>query len=228
MVGGQFLAESIENKEEIRSLLRVREPYKDKEDEILDMLVSSGALLRGHFKLESGKDTDICFRFSSVAGRRSYVERIADILIAKLKADRVSFDAVIMQEAAGRVLGGTIADKLNKRKIIVETDDRNRPTETLINETTLYPGDRVLIVCDLSTTGEGLRKMAKSVRWKKAVPVAIALFATRDKKAMLEFEQEQGLKVYAVADLAFEGRTTSPADCQLCREHKPFVLSWET
>ena len=156
------------------------------------------------------------------------MERIADILIAKLKADRVSFDAVLMQEAAGRVLGGTIADKLNKRKIIVETDDRNRPTETLINETTLYPGDRVLMVCDLSTTGEGLRKMAKSVRLKKAVPVAIALFATRDKKAMLEFEQEQGLKVYAVADLAFEGRTTSPADCKFCREHKPFILSWET
>lgn len=231
MVSSPFLAESIQSKEEVKSLTQVRDAYKAEENEILDILISSGALLKGHFKLESGQHSVVFLRFSNVAGSRANVERIADLLLAQLRKDGVKIDAVLTQEAAGRVLAGTIADKLGKKRIIVvEADDKNRPTKNLMNETSLYPADRVLVVSDLTTTGHGLRIMTTLVREKKAIPVAVALFATRNKKEVRKFEQEDGIKVYALADLAFEDRTyATKAECSVCAGEKvPIIDSWET
>lgn len=227
--------QSVQTKEEIGLLVSVRDAYKKHNDEIFDMLISSGALLKGHFCLESGQHSGFLLRFTNIVGSRRYVERIADLLIAELKNDRVGINAILVQEAAGRVLGETIADKLDARKVVVETDDRNRPIKHLINETTLYPGDRVLVVSDLTTTASGLKDMTTLVRKKKATPIAIALFATRNKEEVHKFERQEHLKVYALADLAFEEKTygkpgseATEADCELCRQTRCLVPSWET
>lgn len=231
----RFLAESIRSKEELKPLVDVRDAHKDAEDEILDSLISSGAVLKGHFRLEGGQHSSLFFRFTNVAGNRESVQLFANRLITELKNDRVSFDAVLMQEASGRTLGEMIANNLNKRKIVVETDDHNRPTMNLINDSSLYRGDRVLVVSDLSTTGAGLHTMTSLVRRKKGIPVAVALFATRNKEEMSKFEDEEHLKVYALADLAFErttygerGAEVDEKDCVECRAGKPAILSWET
>jgi len=231
---GPFLADSIRTKESLRPLVSIRAAHKDAEDEILGMLIASGAVLQGHFRLESGQHSSVFMRFANVAGSRQNVESITGRLISELRKDRVDFDAVLVQEAAGRSLGETIARKLGKRALIVETDDRNRPTNNLVNETTLYRGDRVLVVSDLSTTGSGVRTMTTLVREKKATPVAVALFATRNKDEVSTFEREERLKVYAVADLAFAhmtygkpGAEADETECQECREGRPHVASWE-
>lgn len=229
-----FEAERIYSREEIMSLTHVRRTSKTAEDEIIDMLASSGALLKGHFKLESGQHSSIFMRFADISGNSRYVNDIADDLISQLKDDKVVFDALLAQESAGRVLADRIANKLGKRMIVVETDKRNSPTNNLINETMLYRGDRVLLVIDLTTTGSALRKMAAIVRDRKAVPVAAAVFATRNKEEIAKFEREEHLKVYASTDLAFEEKTygkpgieLSEKDCELCREGKPAIPSWE-
>ncbi len=235
MSASPYLVESIRSKEELKPLVHIRDACKYVEDEILDIIVSSGAVLKGHFILEAGLHSSHFFRFTNVAGNRENIKFIADCLITQLRNDRVSFDAVLMQEAAGRSLGETIANNRNKRKIFVETDDRNRPTMSLINESTLYRGDRVLLVSDLSTTGAGLRTMVSLVRQKKATPVAVAVFATRNKEAMSKFEAKEHLKVYTLADLAFERKTygtpgaeVDEKDCVECRAGKPAIPSWET
>ena len=230
----RFLAEPIRSKEELRNLVSIRGAHKDAEDEILGMLVTSGAVLQGHFRLESGQHSSVFLRFANVAGSRENIERVANRIIAELRNDRVNFDAVLVQEAAGRSLGETIASKLGKRTLIVETDERNRPTMSLVNETTLYRGDRVLVVSDLSTTGSGIRRMITLVRQKKGSPVAVALFATRNKDEVSNIEREEHIKVYALADLAFEqmtygepGAEVDEAECEECRQDNPQILSWE-
>jgi orotate phosphoribosyltransferase len=229
-----FLAESIQNKEELRPLVSIRDNHKAAEDKILDILISAGAVLRGHFKLESGQHSSILLRFANVAGNRANVEFIANQLINDLSEDKINFDAVLSQEAAGRSLSETIAKKLKKRIIVVETDEHNRPTKKLINETTLYRGDRVLVVSDLSTTGKGLRTMTSVVRERKGAPVAVTVFATRNKDEISKFERREHVKVYALADLAFEqmtygkpGREVSQKKCEECIEGKTQISSWE-
>lgn len=219
-----FEVESIRSREEIVPLVHVRKAHKEVENEIVEMLSSSGALLKGHFSLESGKHSNRLLRFAGVAGNSGYVNTVADRLIGALRNDKVDFDAILTQEAAGRVLGSRIASELDKRMVVVETDERNRPTANLINETTLYRGDRVLIVSDVTTTGSGLRAMANLVRKKLARPVAAAVFVTRN-----TIERAAGLKVYALADLDFEEKTYGSEEvCELCREGKLAAIpSWE-
>ena len=169
-----------------------------------------------------------------MAGRRENVEFIVDRLIADMRSDRVEFDAVLVQEAAGRILGEAIERKLGKRTIVVETDERSRPTKKLINETTLYRGDRVLIVTEIATTGTGMRTMTRLVGDRKGAPVAVAAFATRNRDEVSSFEREEQIKVYALAALAFEGKTYGKAgreakktECEECRKGKPPISSWE-
>jgi len=230
----RFVTETIRSREKLRALVRVRGNHKDAEDEILNMLIESGAVLQGHFKLESGQHSSVLLRFASVAGRKKYIESIASWLIADLKNGRVKFDAVLMPEQAGQCLGETIAARLGKRMIFVETDDCNRPIMKLINDTTLYRGDRVLVVSDLSTSGSGLRTMTNLVREKRGSPVAVAIFATRNSEEISNFECDERIKVYAIADLAFEqmtygqpGTDVDQAECEECLKNKPQVESWE-
>lgn len=234
MSAESLAAQPMRSIEQLKALVRVRANHKNAESDILGMLVESGAVLQGHFRLESGQHSGILLRFESVTGLRKNVESIAGKLIADLKQDRIGFDAVLMQEQAGRSLGEKIATRLGKRMIFVETDEHNRPTMKLINDTTLYRGDRVLIVSDLSTSGSGLRTMTKLVRQKKGAPVAVALFAARNKDEMSAFEHEEHVKVYALADLAFEGSTygqpgvaVDQAECEECKKGMPQVDSWE-
>lgn len=231
MRAGEFQAGHISSKEEVRALVSIRGPHKDEEENILDMLVSSGALLKGHFLLESGQHSSHFLRFDYVATSRKNIEFIADCLIADLRRDRVSFDAVVVQEHAGRFLGETIGDKLGKRTLVIETDAQNRPTGEIINESALYPGDKVLVVVDMTTTGAGLRHMTSALRLKNAVPVAIALFAARSKQQVSKLEREEGLKVYALIDIAFEEKTRAPEQCEVCEGGKvpvPSIKSWDT
>lgn len=52
----EFPAESVTDIEEVRKLIQVRPEYKEYEEEILRIIVKSGALLKGHFRL--GPDED--------------------------------------------------------------------------------------------------------------------------------------------------------------------------
>jgi hypothetical protein len=74
--------------------------------------------------------------------------------------------------------------------------------------------------------------MTGLVRQKKATPIAVVLFATRNKQDVRAFETEEGLKVYALADLALESRTygerwpTAPVEnCPPHIREKPLIYS---
>ncbi len=47
-----FEVRGITNPEEVRRLVTVREPYKPYEEEIINMIAESGAIMEGHFILE--------------------------------------------------------------------------------------------------------------------------------------------------------------------------------
>lgn len=228
-----YLAESITNKDELRSVVHVRD--KESEDRILDMISTSGALLKGHFKLESGQHSQRFFRFTTLEGNHDNLDFVATKLMSDLRNERVDFDVLVMQESAGRSLGELIASKLDKRVVIAETDNKNRPTGNLINDSELFRGDKALIVSDLSTTGGGLTTMTDSVRNKKADPIAVILFATRNKEEMAQFQKKEHVKVYALADLSLEdstygekGTAANETNCEECRKGTPVIASWET
>lgn len=219
-------AERIRDRKEVESLFKVRPTHKDVEEKLIDMLISSGAILRGHFLLESNLHSELYFRFSDIAVRFSAVDLIADLLIADLTGDHISFDAVLVQPSGGRVLAETLNQKLDKKIIIARVNERNQPTGELVNEIELHPNDKVLLVEDLATTGSSMKRMIDTVRNRKAEPVAMILFATRNKEKMSNFEKTQDIPLHALGDLAFERQTIEKSECELCTRSDP-IPSWE-
>lgn len=219
-------AERMQNRKEIASLFSTRQTHQDAEDRLVDMLVSSGAILRGHFQLECGLHSQFFFRFSDLAGSLAQAEYIAGLLAADFRRDDTAFDVILVQPSADRVLGQALSELLDKQLVIVRVNEKSKPTGELVNETDLYPNDRVLILEDLATTGSSMTTMIDIVRKRRAQPTALALFATRDKRRMSEFAEKQGIPLYVVGDFAFEKQSVSEAECEMCRNSEP-IRSWE-
>ena len=215
--------ERVLNQEEVKSLFNVNSAHKDIAERLIDIVTSSGAILKGHFSLESGRHSNSFFRFADVASRADDVNVITKALISDIERDHLSFDVVMTQPSGGRVLGEVIAKQLNKRIIFTYADDHNRPLDDLVNPEYLFKGDRVLIVSDVFTSGSGLSTMLNSVRTRGAVPVAIALFVERDSNEFSQFLTNEKIKVYSLGTVNFE--STSPS-CKL-DERYAAIPSWQ-
>jgi len=218
----------------IRSLIRVRASHKEIEDELLNMFVEAGALLEGHFRLESGQHSSLLTHFADIADNSSFANKIADRQIDQLKRENIVIDSVLTQESAGRSIGTLIARKLGKRLIIMATNDKNQPIPKLVNEEALYPGDNVLVVVDVSTTGYSLETMVSLVRDRKATPKAIVVSVVRSKEALSNLEKE-GIKIFAVFDSDLSEYTYGIRQelvgdkCEICRRQgspQP-IASWQ-
>jgi orotate phosphoribosyltransferase len=232
----RIMAKSITDIQEVSKLVKINEAIGDVQGKIMEMLTTSGALMEGHFALESGQHSSHFFRFASISGKTEYVEVIANHYINALKQREIKIDVVLAQEEAGFVVAETIADKLKKRLAIVRTDEKNRPTMSLVSDLDLLPRDKVLIVSDLATTGTGLRRMIDLVREKKATPVAAALFATRNREEISAIEKKEGIPVFVIINnLAFEKETYGQPHedigdtCEICKKEGPqsAIPSWE-
>ncbi|MFA5400247.1 MAG: phosphoribosyltransferase family protein [Dehalococcoidia bacterium] len=218
--------ERITDPEEVKKYFRVGERHKAKEKAIIDLIASTGMLLKGHFCLESGLHTQFFSRYADGASLNSNVRLVMDELISDLAGDNIRFDVIIVQPSAGHILGEMIATTMHKRLVIAEVDSHNVPTGELINDKYIYPNDRILIVSDVFTTGTGLSAILSAIRRCKAKPVAVALFADRAWEKLKEFEKHESIKVYSLGSLDFQDKTVRPTECSLDRTSKP-IPSWE-
>jgi orotate phosphoribosyltransferase len=218
--------ERIGNPEEVKRFFKAGDSHKNKESAIIDMIASTGMLLRGHFQLESNQHTSLFSRFADLGSKNDNIELIMNELVSDLEKDGIKFDVIIVQPSAGHVIGEMMAAKMHKRLIIAEVDNHNQPTGRLMNESYLYRNDRTLVVSDIFTTGAGLSKILRTVRGKKANPVAIALFAARDRLKQEEFEKREHIKVYSIGILDFQDATVQPGHCSLDKMSTP-IASWE-
>jgi orotate phosphoribosyltransferase len=219
-------AERIYSKEIVRSLFKVRPAFKDIENEIIDNMTSSGAILRGHFKLESGLHSKYFFRFADYSSKLDHIDLISEKIILELSSSRLDFEAIFVQPSSGRFLAYLLSKKLNKKLIVARVDDRNLPTGEIVNEYELHPNDRVVVLEDLATTGSSLETMIAAIKKRGSKPVAMIIFATRNKEKMDAFEKEQGIPLLAVGDLLFESDTFIEMEWLNKLQNEP-VLSWE-
>ena len=115
---------------------------------------------------------------------------------------------------AGPTTGGVIvayevARQLGLRGIVSERDEgRGRSFQ---RDFRLEPGERVLVVDDVLTTGESLGDTLEAVRRAGGAPVGVAVIVDRSRGAV-----DFGLPFFAATEV--EMATYEPADCPLCRD----------
>lgn len=144
--------------------------------EILDIFTRTRALLQGHFVLRSGLHSGHYFQCAQVCQDMGAVERLAELLVQKLRASGVTYQTVLAPAMGGLVIGQEVARQSKVRYIFAEKENN---VLVMRRGFTFSPGERVLIVEDVVTRGGRVVECIDIIRKAGAVPVAVAMLVDR-------------------------------------------------
>lgn len=131
------------------------------EDEILSEFRAADALLEGHFILSSGLRSPRYLQCARVLMDGARAERLARALADKLPIDlREQIDVVVSPAMGGVIIGHEVGRALGRPALFVE---RPQGTFELRRGFRLEPGQRVLMVEDVVTTGLSSREAIRAI-----------------------------------------------------------------
>lgn len=129
--------------------------------EVLDEFRAAGALLEGHFILSSGLHSPVFFQKNAVFMDPARTERLCRALAEKAKAAFGAIDVVVSPAVGAIIPGYETARQLGARAMFVE---REGGVFQLRRGFALRPGERVLMVEDVVTTGLSSRECLDALR----------------------------------------------------------------
>lgn len=147
------------------------------DEDVLSEFRAAGALLEGHFLLSSSRHSAHYLQCARVLMNPDRAGRLAVALAAKLPRDlRGKIDKVVSPAMGGLIIGHEMGRALQVDAVFVE-----RPTGTfeLRRGFTIEPGERVLMVEDVVTTGLSSREAIKAVEAEGGKVIALACLVDR-------------------------------------------------
>jgi orotate phosphoribosyltransferase len=126
-------------------------------DAVLAAFEQTGGLVRGHFKLSSGRHSDTYLQCAQVLQWPALAEQLGAALAAGWQGRA---DAVVGPAMGGLVIGHEVARALGVRHLFTERVDGVMRFRRLF---ALEPGERVLLVEDVVTTGGSVVEAARAV-----------------------------------------------------------------
>ena len=127
------------------------------------IFLDNGALLKGHFLLSSGLHSDRYLQCALVLAHPARAEELGQALAAKLA---LKPDLVISPAMGGLMIGHEVARALGVRHYFTERVDG---IATLRRGFELKPGERVLVIEDVVTTGKSTKEVFDAIRAAGAV-----------------------------------------------------------
>lgn len=165
---------------------------------VCDVLVRLGALRFGVFKLTSGRVSPYYIDLRLVPSYPEAFRRICDIYVRMIKEDvgLDSFDRIVGIPTAGIPFASVISFKLGKPFLYVRKQVKAHGRERMV-EGVLTPGDRVLFIDDLVTTGRSILRAASIVRGEGGVVDKAVVLIDREEGGG-EALAKSGVKLYSL------------------------------
>jgi len=173
----------------------------DTQTEVLDIFTRTRALLRGHFVLRSGLHSGHFFQCAQVCQYMPEVERLAELLVAKLQAAGVSYTTVLAPAMGGLVIGQEVARRSKVRFIFAEKENDRL---VLRRGFKIAAGERVLVVEDVVTRGGRVQECLDIVQACGGTVAGVAMLVDRS-----EGKTKFTVPAYPLLQLSFP---TYPAD----------------
>ena len=173
----------------------------DTQTEVLDIFTRTRALLRGHFVLRSGLHSGHFFQCAQVCQYMPEVERLAELLVAKLQAAGVSYATVLEPAMGGLVIGQEVARRSKVRFIFAEKENDRL---VLRRGFKIAAGERVLVVEDVVTRGGRVQECLDIVQACGGTVAGVAMLVDRS-----EGKTKFTVPAYPLLQLSFP---TYPAD----------------
>jgi orotate phosphoribosyltransferase len=180
-------------------------------NEVLDRFRRAGALLEGHFRLTSGLHSPGYLQCALVLQHPRDAEACGAAIADRVRS--LGVQAVLSPALGGIVIGQEVARALGVRAIFAERQDGSL---TLRRGFSLSPGETVLVVEDVVTTGGSTRETIDVARAAGATVVAAASIIDRSGG-----QQRLDVPYHALATISLP---TYEADhCPMCANGDPVV-----
>ncbi len=174
-------------------------------EQVLDIYKKTGALLTGHFLLSSGLHSEQYLQSALVLQQPETATKLCAALAAHFKDARV--EVVIAPALGGVFVSHETARALGVRALFAE---RVHGELTLRRGFTIKPGERVLVVEDVVTTGKSTKETMKVVA--EAGGVIIAAGSLIDRSGG---KADLGVPYKSLVTL--DVPTYAPEVCPLCK-----------
>jgi len=147
------------------------------EEEVLAEFRAAGALLEGHFILSSGLHSPRYLQCARMLMDPARASRLASALAATMPRDlRAAIDLVVSPAMGGVIIGHEMGRALGREALFVE---RPRGVFELRRGFRIAPGQKVLLVEDVVTTGLSSREAMKTVAEEGGEVIAAAALVDR-------------------------------------------------
>ncbi len=183
-------------------------------DRILDLFRETNAMLEGHFLLSSGKHSDRYFQCALLLEHPRKAEILAQEMARRIRVVHTQPYDIVIGPAMGAVTWAyEVARALGTRAQFTERKAGSSGDEMELRRGfTVKPGDRILVVEDVMTTGGSAREVLVLLEKLGARPQAMGCIVNRSGGNPFE---KDGLPLFALAEVnavAFEA-----ADCPQCK-----------
>ena len=181
------------------------------EEEVLTLFREANALLEGHFLLTSGLHSGRYFEKFALLQDPQKTEKLCRALAARFEGEGVQ--VVVGPAVGGILLAHEVGKHLSARAIFTE---REAGRMTLRRGFSIAPGERVLVVEDVVTTGGSVREVLDVVKSAGGEVAGVALLVDRSGGAV-----DFGVRTEALLTLKVE--SYSPDQCPLCQQGIPLT-----
>lgn len=173
------------------------------------MFREAGAVVEGHFLLTSGLHSPVYWEKFRILEQPRYTERLCAMIAARFRGHGAQL--VAGPTTGGIIISYEVARQLGLRSIFAE---REGATRIFRRGFEITPGERVLVVDDILTTGGSVLEVIDEVGRKGGELVGVGVLVDRS-----------GGSVDFGAPLFSCHRTSVPSyrpeECPLCRAGKP-------
>ena len=171
----------------------------------------SGALREGHFILASGRHSSLYLEKFQVLQHPADTERLCGAIAWWARS--VGVDSVAGPTTGGIILAHEVARQLGVRAIYAERRD-GAPGREFRRGFAIAPGERVLVVDDIMTTGGSVQETIDAVRSAGGAVAGAAALVDRSGG-----ETRSDVPVHSLWRL--EIPSYAPAECPLCAKGIP-------
>ena len=181
------------------------------EERIVEILKEAGVLQEGHFRLTSGRHSAKYLQCAKIFQYTKYSEELCGVLAEKYASAGVD---VVIGPAIGAIqMSYEVSRALGVKNIFAE---RENGVMTLRRGFTIEPGQKVLVVEDVVTTGGSVREVMDIVREKGGEIVGVGSIVDRT-GGKIDF----GVPFKAV--ISMEVTSYEESECPLCKQGIPIV-----
>ena len=177
-----------------------------------EMFRKSGAILEGHFILSSGRHSPVYWEKFKVMQYPQYVQQLCGMIADYYRQE--SIDLVAGPTTAGIILAFEVARQMGVRAIYAEKAENK--TFAFKRGAAISPGNRVLVVDDVFTTGGSVKEVITRVKERNGIVAGIGVLVDRS-----ETKFDFGVPFYSCHRA--EGVSYLPENCPLCAVKIPLV-----